>query len=119
MDEYAQVNSLAAVALAISALLIAACSAQPSVQAPTPTAQPTWATVTDLAVAFEPTEADAVAPHARGSLGSFTMGCTLEVLKVTDRAVRVTKRSCPSYDTLSTAPAGVQGWVAKSALSLH
>jgi hypothetical protein len=50
------------------------------------------------------------------------MGCVLDVLKMTDRAAQVKIVSCPSDENTtvpSNARASLQGWVARSALSLR
>jgi hypothetical protein len=89
----------------------------------TQTAAPTpvRATVTDLSVPLATNEADALVPRGflgTAALGRLEMGCTVEVLKVTERAAQVTVIDCPASPNGPTPPVNTQGWVAKSALNL-
>lgn len=99
--------------------------AAPSRVATTATAAPQRASVSDFSVPFAASEADALVPRGflgSGSFGRLGMGCVLEVVKTTDRAALVKVVDCPS-DESTTVPvstrATLQGWVAKSALSLR
>jgi hypothetical protein len=76
--------------------------------------------VTDLSAPFDVSEADALVPRGFlgvGSLGRLNMGCTLDVMRITDRAVQAKLIDCPTRDD-RTPPQGTPGWVAKSALDL-
>lgn len=120
------VKSAAVAVLILSAAILAGCSpASNPVPSPSATPSPTRATVTDLSVPFDSNEADALVPRGfmgSGSLGRLGMGCLLDVIKTTDRAVQVKIASCPA-DEKTTVPASarstLQGWVAKSALDLR
>jgi hypothetical protein len=92
------------------------------VSTPSPTAGSKRATVTDLSVPFATSEADALVPRGflgNAALGRLDGGCTVEVIKTTERAAQVKVISCPpSPNTPVPVPTGVPGWVAKSALDL-
>lgn len=109
------------VTAALVVCLASACS--PAQATPAPTTQPARATVTDLSVPFDTSESDALVARGflgNGSLGRLGSGCTVELLKTTDRAARVKILECPaSANTPNPPPAGSQGWVAKSALNIY
>jgi hypothetical protein len=108
--------------LSLALLCVVSCSpanVQPA--APTATAEPRFFTVTDPSVPFDANEADALVPRGRdgqGAYGRLVKGCSVEVIKMTDRAARVRIIACPNADanTSTLIAQQVEGWVAKSAL---
>lgn len=118
------VKSIACVGFSVGLLILAACSAPPPPElTPTlaPTAQPTSGTVTDLSAPLSSTEAGALVDRGfmgQGDLGRLDRGCSVTVLKVTDRAAQVDASTCQTIDGVAPIK-GVQGWVARSALSLR
>jgi hypothetical protein len=106
-----------ATSLALVAVL-AGCSAVAPV--PTPTTGPQRATVTDLSAPLASSESGALVSRGflgNADLGRVGIGCQVEVVKATDRAVQVKLVSCPDSNETNVT-VGTQGWVAKSALDL-
>lgn len=105
-------------------LLLVMIACEPVAAAPTPatpTSAPRAATVTDVSAPLSSTEAGALVDRGfmgQGDLGRLDRGCTVTVLKVTDRAAQVDASNCQTIDGVAPIK-GVQGWVAKSALSLQ
>lgn len=99
-------------AAALAMVIAGACSPSPVMKT---------ATVTDQSVPFAASEADALVPRGllgNADFGRLAVGCTVEVIKATDRAAFVRVLQCPRPDTMPTELRGAQGWVAKSALSV-
>lgn len=111
----------------IVAVLLCTATACASSTTALPTPGVSRATVTDSSVPFTSSEADALVPRGflgQGAFGRLGRGCTVEVLKTTDRAAQVRAVSCPPGDGTTVeaqfmGPNGLQGWVAKSALDLR
>lgn len=105
-------------------IIVAACAAPPPpapTAAPTATSQPTQGTVTDVSVPLSSTEAGALVDRGfmgQGDLGRLDRGCTVTVLKITDRAAQVDVSNCQTIEGVAPIK-GAQGWVAKSALRLQ
>lgn len=75
----------------------------------------TVATVTDPSVAVANSEAAALAGTGGERL---VKGCTVQILKVTDRALRINALKCPDSPVmmpLAKWQNGTEGWIAKSA----
>lgn len=75
----------------------------------------TSATVTDPSVAMASSEAAALAGTGGERL---VKGCSVQILKVTDRALRVNALKCPESPAmmpLAKWQNGTEGWIAKSA----
>lgn len=110
-------NRFATMIAVLALCLLAGCT-----DSSTPTRGPARATVTDLSVPFAASEADALVPRGflgQSSFGRLDIGCSVEVIKTTDRAAQVKLLSCPpSQNTPVPVPTATVGWVAKSALDI-
>jgi hypothetical protein len=118
-------RSVRILALTLGALLLAGCTITVPVATPTETIGPKIATVTDLTAPLGISEADALVARGfqgSGPLGYLVLGCSVEVIKTTDRAAQV-KVVSPAGKCLGEGypgrdMRGTQGWVAKSALDI-
>ncbi|GAC1654721.1 MAG: hypothetical protein NVS4B6_31210 [Mycobacterium sp.] len=81
------------------------------------------ALVTDITAPLASSESGALVPRGFGGeadLGLIVGGCPVQILKTTDRGALVKVVACPSGSNswYTNARADLQGWVAKSALTL-
>jgi hypothetical protein len=109
-------------ALAITASVLSGCSGAGAFTGSTTTPAPARAVVTDTSVPFAASESNALVGRGflgQADFGRIGLGCTVEVLKTTDRAAQVKLLSCPSSSDMNTARTGLTGWVARSALDIR
>lgn len=93
------------VLIGVAAMILSGCAAPPK----------TLVTVTDPSVAVADNEAAALVGAGREHL---IKGCTAQILKLTDHAIRVKALTCPDSPSmlpLEKWPNGNEGWIAKSA----